>query len=201
MTAPSAEERAGWPTGDAAVELERRGARPLPGAFASYYDRRWAEPSLDLHGILGGKPGIRNTSIPVLASAELSVRLAPDQSVDVVGAAVAKLLREAAPSGATLDVSWEGVPPARMASDSRVVRLAVEALEGALGVRPRFVRSGGTLPVFAGLVELSVPTLLLGFGVPEGNQHAPNERLPLAALRRGIESARALLLALRALRP
>jgi acetylornithine deacetylase/succinyl-diaminopimelate desuccinylase-like protein len=199
VTAPSEEERSRWSTGDGEEELRRRGARPLAGALDAYYERRWAEPSLDLHGILGGKPGRRNTSIPVEARAELSIRLVPDQSVEAVGAAAERLLRLAAPEGATVDVAWEGIPPARMASDGEIVQLAVEALDAAFGTPPRFVRAGGTLPVFSALAALGIPTLLLGFGVPEGNQHAPNERLPLATLPRGIAAGKALLRALAAI--
>jgi acetylornithine deacetylase/succinyl-diaminopimelate desuccinylase-like protein len=199
---PSDDERARWSTaGDPAAELERRGARPLPGALGAYEDRRWAQPSLDLHGILGGKPGRRNTSIPVRASAELSVRLVPDQEVDEIGSAVERLLRRAAPPGATLEVAWDGVPPARIDPGAEVVRVAADALERGFGERPRLVRAGGTLPVFSALAELGIPPVLLGFGVPEGNQHAPNERLPLAALPRGIRAARAILIALGGLRP
>jgi acetylornithine deacetylase/succinyl-diaminopimelate desuccinylase-like protein len=194
VSPPPAEERARWSTAsDPAEQLARRGARPLPGALDRYEERRWAEPSLDLHGILGGKPGRRNTSIPTRARAELSVRLVPDQRVDEIAAAVERLLRAAAPVGATLEVRCEGVPPSRMSADDPVVRLAVRALEHALGERPRFVRGGGTLPVFSALVELGVPTILLGFGAPEGNQHAPNERLPLSALPRGVAAGKALL--------
>jgi acetylornithine deacetylase/succinyl-diaminopimelate desuccinylase-like protein len=197
VEAPSEEELASWARLDAgAGQLERRGARPLPGALDAYHARRWAEPSLDLNGILGGKPGRRNTSIPVRAQAELSLRLVPDQRVDEIGAAVERLLREAAPEGTTLDVSWDGVPPARVPAHDPVVRLATDALERALGAPPRLVRSGGTLPVVAAFAELGIPALLVPLGVPEGNQHAPNERLPLEALTRGLDVARELLLAL-----
>jgi acetylornithine deacetylase/succinyl-diaminopimelate desuccinylase-like protein len=194
VSPPPAEERARWATAaDPAAELARRGARPLPGALDRYEERRWAEPSLDLHGILGGKPGRRNTSIPMRAQAELSVRLVPDQRVEEVAAAAERLLRAAAPPGTTLELRWEGVPPARVSPDEPAVRLAVAALERAFGETPRFVRGGGSLPVFSALVELGIPTVLLGFGAPEGNQHAPNERLRLSALPRGVAAGKAIL--------
>ena len=182
---PSQEELASWARlAPGAAQLERRGARPLPGALDAYHARRWAEPSLDLNGVLGGKPGRRNTSIPVRAQAELSLRLVPDQRVEEVGAVVERLLRDAAPAGATLGVRWEGVPPARVPAEHPAVRLAAAALERALGAPPRLVRSGGTMPVVAAFAELGIPALLVPLGVPEGNQHAPNERLPLEALPR-----------------
>jgi acetylornithine deacetylase/succinyl-diaminopimelate desuccinylase-like protein len=193
VTPPTEAERAAWPRRDPAEELRRRGARPLPGALDAYEERRWAEPSLDLNGILGGKPGLRNTSIFAEASAELSVRLVPDQRPAEVAAAVEHLLRGAAPPGAEVELEWEGTPAARIPAEGALVRRAAAALESALGERPLFVRSGGTLPVFSALAELGIPSVLMGFGVPEGNQHAPNERLPLASLPRGIRAGRALL--------
>ena len=176
-----------------------RGARPLRGALEAYDARRWAEPSLDLNGILGGKPGRRNTSIPVRAQAELSIRLVPDQDVATIGSAVERLLREAAPPGAEVDVRWEGVPAARVAGDHPAIRLALPALERAFGRTPRLVRSGGTLPVVAAFAELGLPALLVPLGSPEGDQHAPNERIRLDALAEGLAAARELLLALAAL--
>jgi acetylornithine deacetylase/succinyl-diaminopimelate desuccinylase-like protein len=202
VTPPPAEERVRWSTAaDPAAELARRGSRPLPGALDDYEGRRWAEPSLDLHGILGGKPGRRNTSIPTRASAELSIRLVPDQRPEEVAAEAERLLRAAAPAGATLEIRTDGVPPARMSPDEPALRLAVEALERELGERPRFVRSGGTLPVLSELAALGIPTVLMGLGSPEGNQHAPNERLPLPALAHGLAAGKALLTALGGLRP
>jgi acetylornithine deacetylase/succinyl-diaminopimelate desuccinylase-like protein len=194
VESPTANELQSWadlPAG--ARELERRGARPLPGALAAYHARRWAEPSLDLNGISGGKPGVRNTSIPVRAEAQLSLRLVPEQRVDEVAAAVERLLRDAAPAAASLDVRKEGVPPARVRADHPVVGRAAAAIERACGAPPRLVRSGGTLPVVAAFAELGIPAILVPLGVPEGNQHAPNERLPLEALPRGLRIARELL--------
>ncbi|HZG35988.1 MAG TPA: M20/M25/M40 family metallo-hydrolase [Gaiellaceae bacterium] len=199
---PSQEELASWARlAPGAAQLERRGARPLPVALDAYHARRWAEPSLDLNGVLGGKPGRRNTSIPVRAQAELSLRLVPDQRVEEVGAVVERLLRDAAPAGATLGVRWEGVPPARVPAEHPAVRLAAAALERALGAPPRLVRSGGTMPVVAAFAELGIPALLVPLGVPEGNQHAPNERLPLEALPRGLRVATELLRSLGGARP
>ena len=190
---PSAEERASWPRRDAAEELRRRGARPLPGALDAYEERRWTQPSIDVNGLLGGKPRLRNTSIFAEATAELSVRLVPDQRPEEVAGAVERLLREAAPPEADVELRWEGTPAARVPADAPVIVRAVEALEREFGERPLFVRSGGTLPVFSALAQLGIPAVLMAFGVPEGNQHAPNERLPLAALPRGIRAAKALL--------
>src|SRR5205814_1161665 len=78
-----------------------QGAQPLDAKAADeFYLRTWAEPSADVNGILGGKPGLRNTTLSVFASGEFAIRLAPGQDVETIGLAAEKLLREAAPEGA-----------------------------------------------------------------------------------------------------
>ncbi len=98
---PTAEELDAWsqlPPG--AEAISDAGAQPLDAkAGEEFYVRTWAEPSTDVNGIIGGKPGVRNTTLSVEASAEFSIRLAPGQDAETVGAAAERLLREAAPDG------------------------------------------------------------------------------------------------------
>ena len=84
-----------------ADELRGQGARPLDArAEEEFYLRTWAEPSADVNGILGGKPGLRNTTLSVNASGEFTIRLAPGQRVETIGAAAEKLVR----GGGTLPI-------------------------------------------------------------------------------------------------
>jgi acetylornithine deacetylase/succinyl-diaminopimelate desuccinylase-like protein len=101
LAAPTAEELAAWATlPPGSDELRDQGARALDATAAEqFYTRTWAEPSADVNGIIGGKPGLRNTTLSVQASGECTVRLAPGQDVDTIGAAAEKLLRDAAPEG------------------------------------------------------------------------------------------------------
>jgi hypothetical protein len=62
-------------------------------------------------------------------------------------------------------------------------------------VRPELVRSGGSLPILAALEQRSIPTLISGIDLPEGNAHGPNERPCLANLDLGLAAARELFLA------
>jgi acetylornithine deacetylase/succinyl-diaminopimelate desuccinylase-like protein len=171
-------------------ELNGQGARPLDARAAEeFYVRTWAEPSVDVNGILGGKPGLRNTTLSVQASGEFTIRLAPGQRVETIGAAAEKLLREAAPEGADLDVKWEGSPPALVKPDAPAIQLGLRAFEKVLGVKPLLIRSGGTLPIMPALVDKGIPTVLTGFGLPESNVHSPNERFLVRYFEQGVATA------------
>jgi acetylornithine deacetylase/succinyl-diaminopimelate desuccinylase-like protein len=195
---PTEEELAGWrelPPGE--EELAGQGARSLdPRAADEFYLRTWAEPSLDVNGILGGKPGLRNTTISARASAELSIRVVPDQDVDEIAAAAEQMLREALPAGAELEVRSAGAPPGLIRSDEPAVQLGLDAFERALGVRPLLIRSGGSIPVVPALAARGTPTILTGFSLPDSNIHSPNERLPVEHFGLGVAAARELFLGL-----
>jgi acetylornithine deacetylase/succinyl-diaminopimelate desuccinylase-like protein len=195
---PTAEELEAWsrlpPGGEALAE---QGAQPLDGKAAEeFYVRTWAEPSTDVNGIVGGKPGIRNTTLSVAASAEFSIRLAPGQDVETIGAAAERLLREAAPAGAELEIEWEGANPGLVRGDAPAIQLAVDAFEQALGVRPLLTRVGGSIPLMPALTEKGIDTILSGFALPESNVHSPNERFLVPYFAAGIDTVAALFTAL-----
>ena len=174
-------------------ELRRAGAKPLDaGAADEFYVRTWAEPSLDVTAVLGGKPGLRNTTLVARASAQVTVRIVPGQDPDLIALALEGLLREAAPEGSELTLRVGGTAPAVFAGDPRVRAAAVAGLERAFGRPPLFVRAGGTLPIAPALAAAGIPTILTGMATPDCNTHSPNERLPLEALPMGVAVAREL---------
>jgi acetylornithine deacetylase/succinyl-diaminopimelate desuccinylase-like protein len=195
IAAPSDEERAAWAELVPGEEmLAEAGARlDDPGAAEEFYLRTTAEPALDVNGIVGGSPVLQKTVIPVEAEANLSIRLAPGQDVETIAAAVEKLLRDAAPAGAELELTRLSsaaaglVPP-----DAPAVQLGLDAFERTMGRRPLLVRSGGTLPIVPALVDKGIPTIVTGFSTPESNIHSPNERLLAEYLPLGIETAKEL---------
>jgi acetylornithine deacetylase/succinyl-diaminopimelate desuccinylase-like protein len=199
---PTPEELEAWaqlPSGG--QTLDEAGARPLDaGAEEEFYLRTWAEPSVDVNGILGGKPGVRNTTLSVGASAEFTIRLAPGQDVETIGAAAERLLREAAPEGAELEIEWAGANPGLVRADAPAVQLAVEAFEQALGIRPLLTRTGGSIPLVPALTERGIDTILTGFALPESAIHSPNERFLVPYFASGIDTAAALFTALGNLR-
>jgi acetylornithine deacetylase/succinyl-diaminopimelate desuccinylase-like protein len=190
IAAPTAEELAAWATlPPGSDELRDQGARALDATAAEqFYTRTWAEPSADVNGIIGGKPGLRNTTLSVQASGEFTVRLAPGQDVDTIGAAGEKLLRDAAPEGADVEIVWAGSPPSLFRPDAPAIQLGLDAFEKVLGIRPLLVRSGGTLPIMRALADKGIATILTGFGLPESNVHSPNEKFLVRYFEQGVDT-------------
>jgi acetylornithine deacetylase/succinyl-diaminopimelate desuccinylase-like protein len=193
VTPASDDEASGWrdlPPG--ADELARVGAVPLDDRAAEeFYERVFVEPSLDITGILGGKPGLRNTTLVSLASAGITIRVAPGQDPAVLAAAAEKLLRDALPDGAVLEiVRADLTPPAVLPRDTEVLEVARDAFESVFGRRPLIVRVGGTLPITAALAARGIPTVMAGLALPDSHTHSPNERMLLETFPLGVAAAR-----------
>jgi acetylornithine deacetylase/succinyl-diaminopimelate desuccinylase-like protein len=203
LVPPSDEELSGWaslPRGS--HELSSQGARESdPRAAEEFYVRTWAEPSVDVNGVEGGSPQLQKTVLPVLAEANVSIRLAPGQDPKAIAPEFERLLREAAPAGAEVDVElWSWSEPGLVAPDAPAVQLGLDAFERALGVRPLLIRSGGTLPIIPALAKKGVPAILTGFALPDSNIHSPNERILVEYVPLGIAAARELFTELARLR-
>jgi acetylornithine deacetylase/succinyl-diaminopimelate desuccinylase-like protein len=177
------------------------GATPHdPDAEHGFYLRTFARPSVDVNGILGGKPGLLNTTVPAAAQANFTIRLAPGQEVETIAAAAEKLLRQAAPAGAQVQVEVvSSARPSLLSPDQPVIKLGLEALERAVGRRAILGRAGGSLPIMSALVDNGIPTLLTGFALPDGAAHSPNENFELSNLDLAVRSARELYIAFAAL--
>jgi acetylornithine deacetylase/succinyl-diaminopimelate desuccinylase-like protein len=198
---PTEAELADWASLQPGAEvLADQGARPYDDrAAAEFYVRTWGEPSVEVHGLAGGSPALQKTVLPVVAEANLSVRLAPGQDPATIAPEVERLLRAAAPEGADVEIElWSSASPGLIAPESRPVQLALDAFERALAARPLLLRSGGSLPIVPALADRGIPTIVTGFDLPEGNVHSPNERLLLRYLPLGVAAARELYLALAA---
>jgi len=193
--APGAEELESWRRlPDGAAELSDQGARPADARAAEeFYLRTFAEPALDVNGLHSGSPQLQKTVLPVVAEANVSIRLAPGQEVQAIAAIFEELVRGAAPLGAEVEIErLSAAPPGLVPPDARAIQLGLGAFERVLGVRPLLTRSGGTLPIVPALADRGIPVIITGFSLPDANIHAPNERLLADYVPRGIAAARAL---------
>jgi acetylornithine deacetylase/succinyl-diaminopimelate desuccinylase-like protein len=177
---------------DEAWWLEQTGAPALFGeAGYTVNERVLARPTIEVNGFLSGFTGVGSkTVLPARAMAKLSMRLVPDQTPAKIRGSLESYLKRAMPSS----VKWElrelaHSLPALAARDSQVVQSAVRALEEVWGKRPILGRTGGTIPIVAMIQDiLHSDSVLVGFGLPDDNLHAPNEKLHLPTFRRGIEA-------------
>ena len=194
VVTPAPEELEAWsqlPSG--AEQLESQGASPIaPDAAEDFYLRTFADTSLDVNGIASGSPDLVKTVLPIEARANVSMRLAPEQDPETIRAIFERLARDALPAGAELEITLRNsARPALTPAGSDALRLAGDAFESVVGTRPFLVRSGGTLPIYASLVDRGLPTLATGFGIEsECNVHAPNENVPENTIELGVATMR-----------
>ena len=189
---PSQEELAGWAElTPGADELAAQGARPMDAKAAEeFYVRTFAEPTLEVNGIEGGSPHLQKTVLPVFAEANVSIRLAPGQTVEEIAPTFERLIREAAPAGAEVEIDlWSSAPGAVVPPDAPAVQLALDAFEHTVGTRPLLIRSGGTIPIVPALTERGIPAIVTGFALNDSNIHSPNERMLAEYLLLGVETA------------
>jgi acetylornithine deacetylase/succinyl-diaminopimelate desuccinylase-like protein len=188
---PTDEEVAGWSAlRDGKEELATYGARPAdPRAADEFRLRTTAEPSVTVNGFESGSPRLQKTVLPADAQANVSIRLAPGQSWEEIAPVFERLLREAAPEAATVDVELlSTTDPAYVDPEAPAVQLARDAFEHVLGTRPVLTRSGGSIPIAAALGARGVPAIITGFTRPASQLHSPNENIPATALREGLET-------------
>ncbi len=188
---PTAQELESWNALTPGTELLASvGAPPTdPNAAEEFYVRTWAEPSVDVHGLAGGSPKLVKTVLPVEAWANVSIRLAPGQRVDEIAPVVERLLREAAPEGARLEIELQSKgEPARVSPDAPAIKLAREAFEHVLGNDSMLVRVGGSIPVAERIVAKGMPAIITGIATKDANAHSPNEKFPADYLRLGVEA-------------
>ena len=172
-------------------QMQAMGVPALEGeAEFSPLERRWARPTLDVHGILGGFQGQgQKTVIPARAKAKISMRLVPDQDPDAIFDAFAEYVDSLSTPGVRVTARRLSSGRAvRTGTDHPGVEAAARAFESAYGGRPVLVREGGSIPVTVDFQEALRPHLLVtGFGLPGDALHSPNEKYSLDQYFRGIE--------------
>ncbi|MBA3688011.1 MAG: dipeptidase [Chloroflexi bacterium] len=154
-------------------------------------ERLSARPTFDINGLWGGYSGEGSkTIIPAFAGAKISSRLVPDQDHREIEQLLVEHLQRVAPPTVRVEVKViQGGQPVVTPLDHPALVIAAHALEETFGKPPVFHRSGGSIPVVAAMEqELGLPCIMVGFASPNGNFHAPNEWMPLANYRGGMDA-------------
>ena len=192
---PSAEELAAWqslPFDEAQYLADEIGAPALTGEPGySVMERTWARPTLEVHGMPGGFIGAgAKTVIPAKATAKISMRLVPPMQPAAVFASFKQFVESLAPRGVTVEARLiHAGEPAVIGTANPYIRAAAAALRQVWGKEPVFIRSGGSIPVVGDFERgLGIPSVMMGFGLPDDNLHAPNEKFHIANFYRGIET-------------
>ena len=155
----------------------------------SVFERTWARPTLEVHGIAGGFTAAgAKTVIPAKATAKVSIRLVPEQDPDRVIQQVRDFVRAAAPPGIQVEVRVLSAAPATVVNpDQAAIRVAAEAFGEVFGRQTVFIRSGGSVPIVGDFAHhLGIPTVMMGFGLPDDGLHSPNEKFSLDNYYKGI---------------
>ena len=192
---PDPKERAAWPRlpfDEKEYTEKEMGARELVGEpDVPLFDRLWARPTLEVHGIRGGFTGEgAKTVIPARAVAKVSARLVADQRPAEAATQLKAAVKAACPKGvnAEFKVLHSGAPSLTN-PDNRFIHAAAEAMKQVFGKETVYIRSGGSIPIVGVFDQyLGIPSVMMGFGLPDDNLHAPNEKFHLPNFFRGIES-------------
>jgi acetylornithine deacetylase/succinyl-diaminopimelate desuccinylase-like protein len=192
---PSAEELAAWrslPFDEEEYRIKEVGARQLVGeAGYSVLERTWARPTLDVHGIPGGFTGAgAKTVIPAKAQAKVSMRLVPGMTPARAFAQYKSYVEKIVPAGVDVEVRLiHSGDPCLIPVDNPYVKAATRALHEVWGKDTVFIRSGGSIPIVGDFARhLGLPSVMMGFGLPDDNLHAPNEKFHIGNFELGIES-------------
>lgn len=153
--------------------------------------RTWARPTFEVHGIAGGFTGAgAKTVIPAKAVAKVSMRLVPNQKPEKIIAAYKQWVQENTPKGIQTSVrvlsssAAISVNPHHPAIDT-----AAKAYRDVMGKPTVFIRSGGSIPIVGEFAKyLGIPTVLMGFGLPDDGLHSPNEKYRIANYFLGIRT-------------
>jgi acetylornithine deacetylase/succinyl-diaminopimelate desuccinylase-like protein len=192
---PTAAELKAWkklPFDENQYRKSEVGSSSLTGepGFSVLY-RTWARPTLEVHGMPGGftAPGAK-TVIPAKASAKVSMRLVPNQNPDDILKRFKAYVKKLTPKGIQTNVKvWSKGPACVVGTDNKYIKAATEAMHDVFQRPTVFIRSGGSIPIVTDFQDvLKIPSVMMGFGLPDDNLHAPNEKFHIPNFYRGIEA-------------
>ncbi|HEX9483341.1 MAG TPA: dipeptidase [Gemmatimonadaceae bacterium] len=166
---------------------------PALGGEAGYtvLERLWTRPTCEVNGLLSGYTGEgAKTVLPSKAMAKVSCRLVPDQTPEAIERLMDAHLQRVAPSGVSVKVMHlHGGRPWRADLGGPLFDAARRALSAAFGRDPVITGEGGSIPVVGDFERiLRAPVLLVGFGLPGENAHAPDEWLSMDNFTNGMRA-------------
>src|SRR5579862_2462485 len=195
IVAPSKEELAAWkslPFDEEEYREKEVGARTLVGEEGySVMERTWARPTVDVHGIPGGFTGAgAKTVIPAKATAKVSMRLVPNMTPAKAFQQYKSYVEKIAPRGVDVSVRLiHSGDPCLIPVNNPYIQAATRSLHEVWGKDTVFIRSGGSIPIVGDFDRhLGLPSVMMGFGLPDDNLHAPNEKFHLKNFELGIRS-------------
>ncbi len=177
---------------DAEILRDAGVAKAWGEAGYSLYERTTIRPALTVNGITGGYQGAGiKTIIPARALAKISFRTVPDQDPREIDRLFREHIARVAPSTVSVGVRILAASnPALVNRNHPALRTAVFAYQKGFGAKPVFLRSGGSVPAASIFQKiLGIPTVLMGFALPDDRVHAPNEKFHLPNFFRGIETS------------
>ena len=155
-------------------------------------ERLWTRPTCEVNGLLSGYTGEgAKTVLPAVSMAKVSFRLVPDQDPQDIVALVQAHVARVAPAGVTVTVNYlHGGRPWRADLQGPIIDAGTAALTAAFGRAPVITGEGGSIPVVGDFERiLGAPVLLMGFGLPGENAHAPDEWISVENYQLGIRAA------------
>jgi acetylornithine deacetylase/succinyl-diaminopimelate desuccinylase-like protein len=177
---------------------ERTGAPALFGESGfSTLERLWVRPTCEVNGLLSGYTGEgAKTVLPAWAMAKVSCRLVPDQDPKTIEQLFQQHVRRVTPPGVEVEILvLHGGRPWRAKLEGSLYDAAARALSQAFGADITHAGEGGSIPIVTEFERvLGAPVLLMGFGLPGENAHAPDEWMSIENFEKGTDAA-ALLLA------
>jgi acetylornithine deacetylase/succinyl-diaminopimelate desuccinylase-like protein len=190
----SAEERAEFARLPIDMEdyMQMTGA-PMLWGEAEYTpsERIGARPTLEVNGMLSGFTGQGiKTVLPAQAMAKITCRLVPDQDPEKIYQSLQNYLEQNAPKTIRWElINMKGGPASISDRHSAAVQAMADGLETVWGSKTLFRREGGSIPVVAQMQSiLGIESVLTGFGLPDDNLHAPNEKQHLPTWYKGIDA-------------
>ena len=155
-------------------------------------ERRWARPTFEVHGLMGGYQGEGGkTIIPSWAAAKISFRLVPNQDPKTVSRQLQEFIGNHTPLGVRVEIiDLHGGRGVMVDPNSKFMKGAMQAVEEGFDAKPVLIREGGSIPIVAQMVEATkADVLLLGWGLDDDGAHSPNEKFCLEDYYRGIRAS------------